>query len=140
MADFGDFDSIHDALKAAVRALGGAKKVGPRLRPAFTGDAAGWLLNCLNPEHLQELHIDQALLILRWANDAGYHEAKHYADKLTGYAPSVPLALEAQLLAALKDAKAAQQVAEEKTRDLQELANNPKLLALADALHLKVRE
>lgn len=131
------FDDIYDALKGAVKALGGAKKVGSRLRPGFE-KAEGWLDNCLNPDHPQKFDPEQVLSLLRWAQEVGFHGAMHYVDQATGYAPAVPLAIESQLLAALAETKAARQALEEKERDLQELANNPRLLATLRASHVKV--
>ena len=132
-----DYEDAYSALKAAVDALGGAKRVGPRLRPECH-DARGWLLNCLNPEHQQKLDPEQVFLLLRWACDAGFHDAKHYFDTVTGYTQGTPLALEVQLMAALKEAQHAQRLAEEKARDLQTLADNPRLLALMQHANVKV--
>ena len=61
-----------DALSADVAALGGAHRVGTKLRPELTGKGAqGWLLNCLNPEHDQNLKQSQIELIVQWARAAG---------------------------------------------------------------------
>ena len=130
-----DFENIYDALKAAVNAMGKAKKVGPRLRPE-SKDAAGWLLNCLNPNHEQKLDPEQVALILRMACDVGYHDAKAYFDRECGYAPSAPLALEAQLADALRAAQANRRRAEESERDLRDLIDNPRLLATLRAAHV----
>lgn len=131
------FEDIYDALKGAVTALGGAKKVGPRLRPE-TKDARGWLLNCLNRDHAFKLDPEQVALILRWACDAGYHDAKHWIDADSGYQPSVPTALQSQLAAALNQAQADRRRAEESESTLREIASNPRLLATMQAAGLKV--
>lgn len=132
-----DFDDIYDALKGAVSALGGAKKVGPRLRPEAK-DADQWLRNCLNRDHAQKLDPEQVLLILHWACEAGYHDAKHFLDHDTGYQDSVPKALEVQLAAALRQAAADRKRAEASEAVLRDLAANPELFARMQAAGLKV--
>lgn len=130
---------IYDALKRAVDAIGGAKRVGPRLRPELDAfKARSWLLNCLNDEHAQKFDPPHIFLILRWACAAGYHDAKHFTDTDTGYAPSAPLAPEVQFAEALKLATNKQHEAEESARNLRELIDNPRLMALAKSLHLKI--
>lgn len=80
------FESINDALQAAVTALGGYKKVGPALRPELPIDqAAGWLRDCLNPARREKLAPEQVMLILRKAREAGYHAAMHFVAFDTGY-------------------------------------------------------
>lgn len=131
------FDDIYDALKAACKAAGGIKRVAGILRPGYP-KAEGWLDNCLNPDHAQKLDPEQVLEILRLGQLAGFHGAMHYVDHATGYAPSVPLAIESQLLAALVDARAARVALEDRERDLEELVKNPRLLATMRAAGLKV--
>lgn len=94
------FESVNDALQAAVTALGGYKKVGPVLRPELPIDqAATWLRDCLNPGRREKLSPEQTMLILRKARDAGYHAAMHFVAFDTGYkaAPVDPLTQEAEL-------------------------------------------
>ena len=84
-------ESVYDALKGAVQALGGAKAVGSRLWPQKPiMDARGLLLNCLNADRAEKLDPEQVLLILRWAREQGFHQAKHWLDVETGYHPSAP--------------------------------------------------
>lgn len=130
-----EFEDVYDALKGAVAALGGAKKVGPRLRPEAR-DADQWLRNCLNAEHAQKLDPEQVLLILRWACEAGFHDAKHWVDRDTGYQVSAPAALEAQLAEALQQARADRRRAEESERTLQLIVDNPRLLATLRAANV----
>lgn len=132
-----EFEDIYDALRAAVAALGGAKRVGPRLRPEAK-DAAGWLLNCLNRDHAQKLDPEHVALILRFAGDAGFHDAKHWLDRDTGYQPSITAALEAQLAEALRQAQADRRRVEESERHLRMLADDPRLLATMRAANLRV--
>jgi hypothetical protein len=80
------FESVNDALQAAVTALGGYKKVGPTLRPELPIDqAAGWLRDCLNPARREKLAPEQVMLILRKAREAGYHAAMQFVAFDTGY-------------------------------------------------------
>lgn len=132
-----DWESIYDALKGAVGALGGFKKVGPMLRPDFH-DAANWLRNCLNPEHAQKLDPEQMTFLVRKACEAGYHDTKHWIDGDTGYQHSAPLALQAQLAEELAHIQARRRRDDEDERALRSLIDNPKLMALANAMHLKV--
>lgn len=132
-----EFEDIYDALKAAVAALGGAKKVGPKLRPEARG-ADGWLLNCLNRDHAQKLDPEHVALILQLACNSGFHDAKHWIDRDTGYQPCAPIALEAQLAEALRHVQADRRRAEESERHLRMLADDPKLLATMRAANLRV--
>jgi len=80
------FESINDALQAAVTALGGYKKVGPMLRPELAIDqAANWLRDCLNAARREKLAPEQVMLILRKAREAGYHAAMNFVAFDTGY-------------------------------------------------------
>jgi hypothetical protein len=61
-----------DALTADIAALGGAYKVGKKLRPELDQKAArDWLLNCLNPNHKQNLTQAQIMLIVQWGRAVG---------------------------------------------------------------------
>lgn len=137
MTEIIDLDDVYGALKRLVDDLGGAKRVGPRLRPEHDR-ARDWLLNCLNPEHSQKLDPEQVFLLLRWGCEAGVHTARHYLDQLTGYAPSTPASIEVQFITALKEARDAEQRANRRAADLQELVHRPELLALMRAANLKV--
>lgn len=131
------FSDTYDALWGAVKALGGAKKVGPRLRPE-SRDADQWLRNCLNREHAQKLDPEQVVLILRWACEAGYHDAKHYLDADCGYQPSMPMALEAELASMLQRAETDRRRAEESMAAVRALADDPRLLAMFRAANVRV--
>lgn len=80
------FESINDALQAAVTALGGYKKVGPQLRPELPIDqAAGWLRDCLNPSRREKLAPEQVAFILRLSRAAGYHALMDFVAFDCGY-------------------------------------------------------
>jgi hypothetical protein len=70
------FEGPEDALRAAVAALGGAKKVGAMLWPDKTIDAAGrQLLDALNPGRAEKLDVTQVMFIFKRARDVGHHAA-----------------------------------------------------------------
>lgn len=75
-----------DAIRDAVRALGGTKVVGHCLRPDIAPDqAAPWLKDCLNIERREKLALSQILKILRMAHDAGYHAPAQFLAGEMGY-------------------------------------------------------
>ena len=78
------FDSLDDALKAAVMALGGFKTVGKLLRPDFD-HAAEWLRKCVASERRERLEPGQVLVILREAKVQGFHSAFDYFASAAGY-------------------------------------------------------
>lgn len=86
------FEDVYDAIREAVRELGGTKIVGHALRPDLSPDNAGaWLKDCLNRERREKLDPEQLLFILRRSREAGLHSAKHFIDAETGYGPSTPV-------------------------------------------------
>jgi len=87
--------SLEDSIKSVLRALGGAKAAGHKLRPDLDPDAAGrWLLSCLEPDRAEKLALGQLMLILRWGHDAGCHAAIDYIARDCGYAEPAPIAPE----------------------------------------------
>lgn len=84
-------DDIYDALKSAIRCLGGTKTVAARLWPEKTlAGAQSYLNDCLNSEREAKLDPAQVLLLLKWARDAGCHEAAEYVMQEAGYEKPVP--------------------------------------------------
>lgn len=85
-------ESIEDALRAAVAAMGGYKKVGAAMRPELPADRAGnWLRDCLAEGRREVLDPAQLLWLLRAARQAGYHGAMAFLDAECGYAPPQPI-------------------------------------------------
>jgi len=123
-------DSIEDALKEAVRAMGGAKTVGARMRPEMLATAAGsWLSDCLNPEKRDKLSLAQAMWILRESRAIGYHGAINYICGDAGYDNPRPFEPE--------DEKAKlQREFIESTKALSRMAQ--RIEHLSDAVRLKV--
>lgn len=84
-------EDAYDALKAAVNALGGPKVVGGRLWPKKRPEQArGDLLDALNRGNPRKLDVEEVITIIRWAREAGFHQAKHWIDEATGYEASAP--------------------------------------------------
>jgi hypothetical protein len=96
---FGEFfEDINDALKEAVRALGGTKAVGALLWPELAPDTAGnRMRDCLNPDRREKLSPEQFLFILRGAREAGCHSAMGYVAAECGYAQPKPVERDEQL-------------------------------------------
>lgn len=84
-------ESIHDALKATVAALGGLKAVGVQLWPEKPVDeAARYLSDCLNPDRPHGLHPEKLLLLLRLSARAGVHSAFTWISREIGYTDPTP--------------------------------------------------
>ncbi len=130
-------DDIYEALKDAVRALGGAKAVGMRLRPekAFNG-AERWLLDCINPNRAEKLDPEQVMTVMRWSREVGHHDLMGFLTLGAGYESPKPRALAGDLEVAQQKAVAAKRGAEQAVADLQQLIDNPRLLALMQAAHV----
>jgi hypothetical protein len=85
-------ESLTDALRDCVRALGGAKVVGHAMRPEKTiAEAHTWLLNALDDNRPEKLSPDQVLWIMREARKVNCHAAMAYIDRECGYADPQPI-------------------------------------------------
>lgn len=85
-------ESIHDAVKTVVAALGGLKAVGVQLWPEKPVDeAARYLADCLNPDRPHGLHPEKLLLLLRLARAKGVHTAVTWMLREIGYADPQPI-------------------------------------------------
>ncbi len=112
-------ETIYEALKRVVDGLGGAKVVGHRLRPERPVlEARTWLLNCLNPEHLQKLDPEQVLLLLRWGHEASVHDAINFVCGDAGYSVPTPLTPENALADLQRKAISAAHRSEQANREL----------------------
>ena len=84
--------SLNSVLDEVVKALGGAKQVGPLLWPErVPEDAQRKLLDCLNEDRPMHLKPEQVLFILRMARAKGVHAGFEYMAASLGYAPPVPV-------------------------------------------------
>lgn len=85
-------ESIIDALREVVQALGGYKTVGAKMRPEKTADEAGrWLADCLNSDRREHFDPEQVVWLLRAGRAAGVHGAANYLMRESGYADPTPV-------------------------------------------------
>lgn len=85
-------ESIIDAIREVVQALGGAKVVGARMRPDLPPDHAGrWLADCLSHERREKLSPDQVLWLAREGRRVECHALMHYLARECGYSDPVPV-------------------------------------------------
>lgn len=102
------YDDLDDALSDLVQALGGFKKVGPRLWPSLPQeDAANRLRHCLNKSRREKLDHHETVQLLGWGRELDFHGAKHFVDDATGYDRSTPVNpkdAELKAVTAVKDA------------------------------------
>lgn len=83
-------NSLHftwdEALAADVHALGGRKKLAPRLWPSEDEDTRQDRLKaCLSPTHKMELKPSEVLRIKEWARDAGSYALVNYEAQYLGH-------------------------------------------------------
>lgn len=88
-------ETIYDAARGCVDALGGPKEVGQRLRPEKSmEDARVWLLACLNPDRNEKLDPEQLVWLFREARAIGHHASMHWLCDCVGYSHPVPITQE----------------------------------------------
>ncbi len=96
------YETLIDALRATVDALGGPKVVGSVLwHEMGTDEARRRLLDCLNPDRQHRLDPDRLVLLLKMARAKGIHTAIAWILAEVGYAapqPVEPQDEEAELL------------------------------------------
>lgn len=80
------FESPEDALRTAIQALGGAKKVGAMLWPDKSIDnAARLLLDCVNASRPEKLEITQIMRVFALAREIGCHAPFAWFSGEVGY-------------------------------------------------------
>ena len=85
-------EDFRQALEEIVRALGGHKAAGVRLRPELAADKAGqWLRDCLSADRRERLSLEQVELLLAEGRRAGCHAGMSYLATACGYAPPQPV-------------------------------------------------
>jgi hypothetical protein len=85
-------ESVTDALREVVQALGGFKKVGAAMWPEKSADAAGrHVADCLNPDRAERFNPDQVLWLLREGRRIGCHAAANFLMRESGYADPTPI-------------------------------------------------
>jgi hypothetical protein len=114
------YDDLDDALHDLVQALGGFKKVGPRLWPGMPqDDAAGRLRHCLNKTRREKLDPHELQLLLTWGREVEFHGAKHFIDDQTGYQRSAPLNPKDEERKAIEAVEAAAEALQRATESLE---------------------
>lgn len=89
------FEDINDALREAVRQLGGNKKVGALLRPELPlTQAESWMRHSLSADRREKLSPEQVLFILAEARKVGYHGAMAFVTGHCGYEEPRPVDLD----------------------------------------------
>lgn len=85
------YDDLDDALGDLVQALGGFKRVGPKLWPNLPqDDAAQRLRHCLNKSRREKLDHHETVRLISMGREIDFHGAKHFVDEATGYQRSAP--------------------------------------------------
>lgn len=85
-------ESLEDALRDAVIACGGPKRIAATLWPAKTiTDAARLLNHCLDPERAEKLSLGEIVLICRFGKKVGCHTPMHYLAQTLGYQTPAPV-------------------------------------------------
>jgi hypothetical protein len=85
-------EDIYTALGDLIRAAGGYKVVGAKLRPELMADVAGrWLSDCLNPDKRDKLDPAQIMWLLKEGRRVNCHTAIHFLVTDAGYSAPVPI-------------------------------------------------
>lgn len=97
-------EDYNEAIRAAVQALGGFKRVGSDLRPDIAVDAAGrWLADCINPDKREVLPPSALAFIRRRARENGCHVLAAFEALDAGYAPPVAIEPEDERAALMRE-------------------------------------
>lgn len=97
-------EDYNEAIRAAVQALGGFKRVGADLKPDLAADAAGrWLSDCINPDKREILPPSALSYIRRKAREQGCHVLAAYEAQDAGYAPPVAIEPEDERAALMRE-------------------------------------
>jgi hypothetical protein len=85
-------DSIEEALRSIIDAVGGPKSVAMELWPSRKmTEGARHLHHCLDPERPEKLALCELLWIARKGREAGVHTLMHYLAKDLGYQAPLPV-------------------------------------------------
>lgn len=84
------YESINEAVRIVVQALGGTKKVSEMLWPALKG-GDNRLRDCLNESRPEKLSPDELLKLARWGHDVSCHALANYFNAEAGYSLPVPI-------------------------------------------------
>lgn len=85
-------ESISDALREVIHAIGGPKIVGERMFPDMPADhAASRIRDCLNADRRDRFTPDQVLMILRLGHQVRCHAGMVFMARELGYSDPVPV-------------------------------------------------
>lgn len=85
-------ESITDAIRDSVQAIGGNKKLGALMYPDLPVDqAAGRVRDCLNPDRREHFTPEQMMMIARLAKASGNHTIMEFLAIELGYLKPVPI-------------------------------------------------
>lgn len=93
-------DTVFDAVRALVDALGGPKRVAADMWPSRDlGEGHRYLLKCVDPERPEKLGLDEFVWLMRRGREAGCHVLAEWLAQACLYElrPVDPAALEAAL-------------------------------------------
>jgi hypothetical protein len=88
------YESINDAAKVVVLALGGPKEVGPRLWGTALKSASQRVHDCLNPNREEKFSPEELVQLARWGHDVGCHALATCFNAEAGYAPPTAISPE----------------------------------------------
>ena len=85
-------ESINDAIREAVQAIGGYKKLGAMMFPDLPADqSAGRIRDCLNNDRRELFSPEQVLMIARLAKSSGNNAVMEYLATELGYLKPVAI-------------------------------------------------
>jgi hypothetical protein len=120
-------ESLYEANRATVAALGGAKAVAQALYPEKSpDDAVRYLLDCLNPDRNAELHPEKLLMLYRIARAKGIHTGISYFVGEAGYA-ATPIEPEDEVASLERDFIASAQRMEDLVKRIERLRQRPEV-------------
>jgi hypothetical protein len=85
-------DSLEDALRSVVEAVGGPKVVANAIWPSKSViDAARLLNHCLDSERPEKLALEDLVVISRMGRESGFHTVMAFLSKALGYQDPQPV-------------------------------------------------
>lgn len=140
-------DDYYDAVRIAIKALGGAAALGARMYPTKSLKTAEQsVLDCANRNRVQEFKPLDLLAIHRWARAAGCHALNDFFNDDGGYERTKPKVYAEQIYAAEQRLLKVKSEAEEAVAVIQNLiqaktlAEQPRVLEAMRHANIKVED
>lgn len=125
-------ESINDALREIVQALGGTKKVGAMMRPQKLIDEAGrWVSDCLNPDRREKFDPEEVMFLLREARKIGVHTGINYVCADAGYSNPQPIEPEDERAKLMREFIEAQKLAKQNLDRMERMNAGSSIRAVA---------